>query len=93
MADQLGDFRCGERTALDIVQSVSFLASTISLAVFTFFTEKLGRKWSFLLSEIICLIGLIIVFYASTISSLTVGVFLTYAGIENAVQYAFCYGS
>jgi hypothetical protein len=39
------------------------------------------------------LVGLLLVFFTPNILILTVGVFLTLAGIENAYQYTYCYAS
>lgn len=39
------------------------------------------------------LIGFFLMYYAISIPMLTAGVFIAFAGIENAFQYTYCYSS
>jgi MFS family permease len=77
----MGDYRCDTSGAFNTVQSITFLAQALSMTVFTFFTESLGRKKSLLLSLFMGLVGVIIIFFCNSVSLLTVGVFLGFAGI------------
>jgi len=56
----------------------------------TFFTERLGRKNSFLFTSTCTLIGFIVILFANNIVIVIIGLFITVMGTENGNQFTNC---